>query len=424
MLFQLRQLTDHTVALHRLAMVEKYEKKRVLLISSWFPEDVGRRTLMSEFADAVVAAGHEIDVIAIDWRDVDQTDQPTAIHKNLGMNVYRFKPLLISQPGKSIRLIAKWIGTSLKAVATTIRLLRRHKYDVIVAHAPSPVWAPVLICNLFSRSKKYLIQWDFVPYHQRAVGMMNGKITFNVLLFLERILVRGFDTIGCMSEKNIDFLKAHYWLKPSQRIEILPIWSEPAITKSVDRAKVRRQHGLALEKKIAVFGGTLSLGRGLEDIFKVARLSSEISKNLLFLIVGRGPLENELRELTKEMGNLCIMHALPRDKYQDLLFACDCGIVATQKDTGVPTFPSKTMDYFRVGLPVVASVESSTDFGEFLELNSAGMSVLAGDHEALHNAITVLCSDTKMADRFAKNGRLLLEGYFNVANTVEQIVRS
>ena len=42
-----------------------------MLITSWFPADVGRRSLFNEFADAVAETGATIDVIAIDWRDVD-----------------------------------------------------------------------------------------------------------------------------------------------------------------------------------------------------------------------------------------------------------------------------------------------------------------------------------------------------------------
>ena len=237
-------------------MVEIPLKKRVLLITPYFPEDTGRRGLTNEFADAVVASGAEIDVIAVDWRDVDQASHVLAVHQNAGMFVYRFKPLLFKRFGSTLRLAAKWIGTSLKAVPTVVRLLRRNKYDVILAQAPSAVWAPVLICNVFSRTKKYLIQWDFVPYAQHAMGMLPGGISFAALLFLERSMVRGFDVIGCMSEMNIAYLNSHYWIGRKQRVEILPIWAEANFLSPVDRDAVRAIYDLPINMKIAVFGGT------------------------------------------------------------------------------------------------------------------------------------------------------------------------
>jgi glycosyltransferase involved in cell wall biosynthesis len=418
----LQPLTDRVAALHRLSMVESTFKKRVLLISSWFPADVGRRSLMSEFADAVVASGNVIDVVAIDWRDVDLTENPSAIHQNEGMYVYRFNPLIISSFGKSAQLIAKWVGTSLKAVSTTIRLLRTNDYDVIVAHAPSPIWAPVLICNLFSKSKKYLVQWDFVPYHQRALGMMSGGVVFNALLLLEKILVLGFDVIGCMSEMNITFLKTHYWIRLDQKVEILPIWTEAVFPPTSDRKYIRERYKIPLDKKIVIFGGTLSHGRGLEDIVAAARLDNQESTDILFLIVGGGPLENEVKKMIEGLANAMMLPTIPKQDYLKLLGVCDCGIVATQRDTGVPTFPHKTLDYFRAGIPVVASVENSTDFGTFLKVNDAAVVVEAGNQQALFAAVSTVCSDmTDNSERIANGKNLILE-YFNVNRIIKHVL--
>ena len=404
-------------------MVDLPHKKRILLITSWFPADVGRRGLFNEFADAAVAAGAEIDVIAIDWRDVDQATNVTSVHQNAGMNVYRFKPLNIGGFGKFVSLIVKWIGTSLKAALTIIRLLRRNDYDVIVSHVPSAVWAPVLICILFSRSKKYLIQWDFVPYHQRAMGMMSNGITFQILLFLERALVRGFDVIGCMSEMNIVFLRKHYWIGKKQKVEILPIWTEAIFPKKPNRKKIRAQYGLPQDKKIAVFGGTLSKGRGLEDIIAAAHTVDERTSNILFLIVGRGPLEIEIGAMAEGLTNVKVMPAIPKHDYLKLLCACDCGVVATQRDTGVPTFPHKTLDYFRTGLPVVASVESSTDFGDFLEKQHAGIIVQAGDRSRLLSAVVAACNQKSKGVEMVANGKNLIADYFNVNNVLNRVLR-
>ena len=99
------------------------------------------------------------------------------------------------------------------------------------------------------------------------------------------------------------------------------------------------------------------------------------------------------------------MSAIPRADYLSLLGACDCGIVATQRDTGVPTFPSKTLDYFRAGIPVVASVESSTDFGLFLEQRKAGVRIEAGDHIELMKVTSEVCTRLNGAMEYVRNGQ-------------------
>jgi glycosyltransferase involved in cell wall biosynthesis len=403
-------------------MTYTQQGKRVLLLTSWFPADVGRRGLMNELADAVVAAGATIDVIALDWRDGDITSNPVVPPTHPALKVYRFEPLIVNSFGIFVRLLIKWIGTPLRAASTTLKLLRTHKYDIIVSGLPSSVWAPVIICILFSRSKKYLIQWDFLPYHQRAMGLLKGRVAFDTLLFLERLLIRGFNVIGCMSPMNIDFLKSHYWIGSTQKIEILPIWTEASFPEKTDRNKIRIKYGLPISMKIAVFGGTLSKGRGLDDVIGAAQHAVKHRQRILFLVIGRGPLENEIRLKAQAMSNVKVMSAIPRQDYLTLLGACDCGIVATQRDTGVPTFPSKTLDYFRAGIPVVASVEDSTDFGKFIEEQIAGVAVEAGDSKALFNSVSRLCSNSRQRKKFTANGRKLVQNYFNVERTTMQLL--
>jgi glycosyltransferase involved in cell wall biosynthesis len=400
----------------------QHPTKRVMLISSWFPADVGRRGLFNEFADAVAATGATIDVIAIDWRDVDLIRNTENIHEGERQNIYRFSPLNIRAFGRTLGLVAKWIGTSMKAASQTFRLLRQNKYDVIVSHAPSAVWAPVLVVSLFSKVPRYLIQWDFVPYHQRAIGLLPSELTFRVLFWLENLLIRKFDRIGCMSPMNIEFLKNNYRIKSSQNVEVLPIWGEPNFLDIKSKKEIRCQYELPQDHTIAVFGGTLSKGRGTEDIIEAARIADRKNLKVLFLIVGSGPIENQVRDAANGLSTVKVMKALPRQDYLMLLCGCDCGIIATERDSGMPTFPSKTMDYFRAGVPIVASVERSTDYGKFLTENNAGIAVNAGNQIELLSAVQAIGSSSELSLNFADRGRHLMRSYFDVSKIVDQIV--
>ena len=173
---------------------------------------------------------------------------------------------------------------------------------------------------------------------------------------------------------------------------------------------------------IAVFGGTLSKGRGTEDIIEAGRIAESQGSKVLFLIVGSGPIEQDVRDASKGLHTVNVMSALPRQEYQLLLQACDCGIIATERDTGMPTFPSKTMDYFRSGVPIVASVEASTDYGDFLKAHHAGFHVPAGEPAALLNAIEKLGNDPALRNELVENGRRLMVNHFNVFKIVDQIL--
>ena len=52
----------------------------------------------------------------------------------------------------------------------------------------------------------------------------------------------------------------------------------------------------------------------------------------------------------------------------------------------IPTYPSKVIDYLRVGIPTLALIEDSTDFGEILEANNVGLYSLTNEiDEAIKN---------------------------------------
>ena len=405
-------------------MGDSAQHKKILIISSCFPADPGKRTLMNEFADEALSLGSDVDVLVMEWREVDRSDNFIAAPIPDRMHVYRYTPLLLPFLGKTLAVMAKWIGSSLKAVPRTLHLLFTNKYDVIVVQSPSSAWAPVFLATRLCSGRKYLIQWDFTPYAQKAIGMMSDGPAFRGLLWLESKLIRGFDIIGCMSQMNIEFLKKHYPITKRQKLEILPIWGEPSFPARGNRQEIREKYNLPLDKKIAVFGGTLSRGRGIEDILSAARMASDLAPELAFLIIGNGPIKDEVDAAAGQFGNVLVKSAIPKHDYLDLLGACDCGIVATERDTGVPTFPSKTLDYFRTSTPVVASVEDSTDYGDFLKAENAGCVVEAGDHNGLLRSIVNLVGEGSSRDILTLNGRKLMENYFNVKFVVNRVIES
>ena len=93
--------------------------------------------------------------------------------------------------------------------------------------------------------------------------------------------------------------------------------------------------------------------------------------------------------------------------------SCDVGIVATVANVDVPTFPSKTIDYLRAGVPVAASVEATTDFGEFVEAQGFGVAVTAGSPGRLLAAIETILADDKRRGAMIAAGRRALREVFD-----------
>jgi hypothetical protein len=136
---------------------------------------------------------------------------------------------------------------------------------------------------------------------------------------------------------------------------------------------------------------------------------------LLFLFVGDGRLAPRLR--ASEADNVLWRPALPREAYLELLGACDAGLVATVPGVTSFSVPSKTLDYLRAGLPVVAAVEAGSDFSALLERYGVGRAVAFGDARGFFEAAEALAS----GPRAGAKARACLDEVFHVRHAVQAV---
>jgi hypothetical protein len=115
---------------------------------------------------------------------------------------------------------------------------------------------------------------------------------------------------------------------------------------------------------------------------------------------------------------------MPRTEYLSLISACDVGIVCTVTGVASSSFPSKTIDYLRAGLPIVAAVEPNSDYRGFLSRWNIGISIPAGDPAALFRTIVGLVDDAGMAASIERNARACLEEVFDVRAAVKRLLEA
>jgi glycosyltransferase involved in cell wall biosynthesis len=94
----------------------------------------------------------------------------------------------------------------------------------------------------------------------------------------------------------------------------------------------------------------------------------------------------------------------------------------------IPNIPSKTLDYFNVGLPVLASIDRFTDYDKVLEDAKAGLWSYAGDHQAFKNNFNLLYQNESKRKQMGINARDYFINYLTpeiafqtVANKIKKI---
>lgn len=366
--------------------------------------------LTDELCQAFADQGHKVDVFFLDWHR-EFSAGTIASRKNI--NVHIIAPIA----GK-FGVISKMIHWALSSFNVSKYYRSRFKpnsHDILISFSPSIIFGIPLIRLKSWFKYRVLIQWDFFPYHQAQIGLIPFRWITKIGAIFESICLSSFTYIGCMSQRNIDYLIKNYDIPLSIEKGIIPLWAKIRDKPIVNKIEIRKRFNLPLSTPIAVFGGQIASGRGLEDIVNAAELAKQTSEPVHFLFIGNGPKLPWLNERIKNITDYCtILPYVPRDQYLELISCCDAGIVATIRDVDVPTFPSKTLDYCCVGLPIIASVEESTDFGDIVAAANIGVYCNAGDASILLQLCLDLFSNESNMLALSKNSRTFYSENFDV----------
>lgn len=376
-----------------------------------------------QLADAFVAEGHSVTAIVIPWQQAQDGIERYDEHECL--RVLRVPPLEVRWLGRIGGWLFRWILSSRRAVRHAATFVGAGPVDLIYTTSPALPMGSLLgwALRTFREARSYLYIVDFFPFHQRAIGLVPRGPLFAIARNRENALVRRFDILGCMSPRNMEFLRAYYPLRREQEVKLLPLSTGILAEPRIDRAEIRARYGLPADKPIAIFGGQISEGRGIEEIVEAARRARASASDIHFVLAGGGRLIGLVEAYVANGGqNLSLIPGLPRDVYLDLAAACDIGLVVTVPIANIPTFPSKTLDYLQAGLPVVAAVEPDTDFRPFVEEHGFGLVVPAGDPAALLAALTTLARDSRLRHDMAVAGRRTLLEVFDVKQAAKRIL--
>lgn len=387
--------------------------KNIVLMTTKYNDNKKDAWLTNELAYSIRDSGYNMTVVVFSWMP---NDPETRIDNIDGVQVVRLK-------------LPKWIykknilNTAIKIfafpfVARAFIKKNIKECDLLIANTPC-----VTILGLSRLFKKrynaytYLVLWDFFPFYLKDLGLMRNKFNFKFFHFLEEWMYRSFDKIGCMTKGNIDFLEKNFKTIKKENMEILPLWAKTKKLKQLDRHKVRDKFGLPKDEIVIIYGGAMSVVQELENYLELAKRFQ--GKNVSFIMVGSGTEKEKLKEIaeTNNISNLKFIDYVPRDEYEELVGCCDIGFISLSRKLTVPSFPSKSLDYFKVAIPILASLDPVTDFGDILENKiKAGYSVIAGNIDELESKANLLINNAALREDMGKSGRKYYEDFLTVEN--------
>lgn len=399
---------------------------RFLMVCMQFPMEAGQSYMTTELADALLMGGHQVDVLFLDWSAAPGGETEVRSTPS-GVRVIRCAPRAIGRSGSTLWKATKFLFTGRHVADTARHHFDLTEFDVVAAWMPAIAIAPLVPMLIRAGIRhRILFIWDFFPDHHREIGRIPSGFSLQIARAWERRLVRMFTAIICTLPGNAAYLRRHYPIGPDQRVLVTPIWSGTSPLSVADRGEVRARHGLPADLPIAVFGGQFVEGRGFEQMLDAAQAGRAVRSPLLYLFVGDGRLAPSVRDQAARHPNIVHLGAMPRQAYLELIGACDVGLVATVPGVSSFSIPTKTIDYLRAALPVVAAIEPGNDLVEILLRYGVGEGVPFGDGAAFHAAAERLATDPEARAGARDGARRCLDEVFDVRHavaTLEEAVR-
>jgi glycosyltransferase involved in cell wall biosynthesis len=284
-------------------------------------------------AGAAVPAAFEGRTYRTPLRRPDPYGLRWAVAALVGYNRRRQPDLLInvSHPfplGAAVAIVGRMLG-----VPTVIRM------------TGDPFAERLMHASLLVRTRKWLVHEQVLPLALRLAG--------------------GIVSVG---PAIADALRARG--VPAEKVRVLPQPFDASVfsRNGLDRQTARRELGLSEDRRVVLYVGSLTYGKGTDRLARIARLVSARTRDVQFCVAGDGPFAGELAGFAPD--DLMYLGRVPRERMKYVFCAADVLLHPTRSDG----LPNVVLEALTAGIPVV-----STTVGEIPKY----VSNIADDEEGL-----------------------------------------
>ena len=341
----------------------------------------------------------------------------TTITEEAGCTVLRVKignnkKANLIEKGLTTVLLPKWYKKAIKQYFADV------KFDLVLYPTP-PIthYETVKYIKKRDGAVSYLLLKDIFPQNAVDIGMLS-KTGVKGLLYkhfrnIEKKLYAISDRIGCMSQANVEYVLEHNPEVDPGKVEICPNSIEVQDMRVSDevRNEMRQKYELPLDKKIFVYGGNLGKPQGIPFIIECLENQKD-NPDTYFLIVGDGTEFCKLQAFIddKKPENIKLMKRLPKEAYDQLVAACDVGMIFLDHRFTIPNFPSRLLSYMQAGLPILACTDPNTDVGKVIVEGGFGWWCESNDVKGFGKLLECIC-DENLNTKYLCEWEYLVKNY-------------
>ena len=296
------------------------------------------------------------------------------------------------------------------------KFLKNNQFDLILyATPPISLNGVVKFCKKKYNAKTFLMLKDIFP--QNAVDLRiikQNSFIDKVFSKKEENLYQLSDYIGCMSQKNLEYLR---------KFED-PIKNKAHLFFNSIRINKEEKFAQSAEKKdrtTFLFGGNLGKPQNISFLLNIIdNLKDYPLAN--FIIVGKGSEDFLVKQYSEKNSiNFQYLPYLKKSEYDKLLKTCDVGLISLDPRFTIANIPSKLPTYYACRKPVLAITDEFTDLRDMIETEKCGWWCSANQKKQIIDLIKEICQSKDEQILRGLNARSYALKYFDVEQNVRQI---
>ena len=383
---------------------------RLLVISHGFPPDMGGASNRAwNIAKAMQASGHEVIVIAAypyypHGRVSSRYAHRLFVREHLeGFEVIRVWIPSLKTAGYLNRLLIYFAFTFSYSIGQLLLTDRRLDLVYYVSPYPLSVFSfPAIVFARLAGSRLFLDVADLWPEVILEIGTIKTPLATTLVSAMAKIVSSLSDLVTPITESIRQRLL--YLGLSRGRLEVV----ELAIDTDYFRPQAPKFKDDRLKDKfVAEYSGIIGPKYDFASLIDAAKIILQKKPRVLVLIRGDGEWMSYVKRRSSSLANVLVLDKIESpDRVLDYLNAADVLLCPMRdlKETST-IVPSKVLEYFAVGKPVVCSGRGETQ--TVIESHKPGIMVPPGDPKALAEAILKFESDTEFYKAAARNSREL-----------------
>ncbi len=360
---------------------------RILMLSWEYPPRIvgGLARHVYWLSKSIVEHGHQVIVGTL------SNNSDNVIERQGDLTIIRINPYKIPSPD-----FISWVHQFNQTLIEDIIDAVGSDIDIIHAHDWLVARAGIILKHLY---RKPLI----ATIHSTEYGRRNGlhNVFERHIHEVEWLLTyEAWKVIVCSRYMREEVQRI--FATPSDKIHIIPNGVNPIKKMSFNEVlRVLEKYNIPPNMRIVLFVGRLVYEKGAQILIEAIPYITRIADDVFFVIVGTGPMREELERRSIELG--------VRDRIVFTGFVTDQELHALYNAAYIAVFPSLyepfgivALEAMSIGKPVVVS--NVGGLSEIVEHGKNGLKVPPGDAKALANAIIELLLRPEKVEKLGRNG--------------------